>query len=551
MSPDKQAPSPVRVGDIVAGKYRIERQLGHGGMGVVMAAHHLALDEPVALKFVLDRGEDDGEAAERLVREARATFRLRSPNAVRVHDVGRMPTGPVYIVMELLEGRDLRSELAARGPLPEKEVVSYALDVCSALDEAHAAGIVHRDLKPHNLFLTKGLHGRPIVKVLDFGLSKLDSQRFEAEPLTQPETALGTPRYMAPEQWRSAAEVDARADVWALGTVMYELSTGKAPLQGLPWEERRARMLAGAIPSPREVRADLSEALARVILRCLRADPAVRWATAAHLAEALRAAVPAVNPKPNLAVSRQTGVTAVVPPEIRALQAAHAFGSPNDTLPAAPPTLPDGPQKRPAAAHVEPQRTKPAQAPARQPRTAQRQAPVHANLDESAGELDSTEVRPPLFTAEDLSAPPPIRVGEERLMATTLSSKAIPPSLAAGLAHVRRQAAALDRGAGAPPLVEAQVASASAPLLLQRRATRAKAVPKVPDTLHSQPSPVVPLARRSPSAFPGVADVVPEAATSAAAPTRKGLPVLVILASAALLLAAAASLWILLNYAAR
>jgi serine/threonine-protein kinase len=354
----------VQVGDVVAGKYRIEREIARGGMGVVMAARHLTLDQPVALKFV--SGSDEGEAVERLVREARATFRLQSPHAVRVHDVGRIPSGPVYIVMELLEGKDLKALLVEHGPLPERDVVGYALDACHALEEAHAAGIVHRDLKPHNLFLTKSL-GKPIVKVLDFGLSKLDEEIFEASPLTLPHTALGTPRYMAPEQWKSAAEVDLRADVWGLGMVMYELLTGKAPLQGMSWDERRARLLAGAIPSPREARPDISEPVARIIMKCLRPDLQARWQSAAHLAEALRGALlPAENPAP----------------------------------------------------------------------------PARPRIGDDFDEAAATEVRPPVFSAEDLSGPAPVRVGKERNMAGTLRSEGVGPDITAAIAEAYRRAGA-------------------------------------------------------------------------------------------------------------
>jgi serine/threonine protein kinase len=249
--------------------------------------------------------------------------------------------GVVYIVMELLEGRDLRAELAARGPLPETEVVSHVLGACDALEEAHALGIVHRDLKPHNLFLSKPRQGSPTVKVLDFGMSKVDPALFDTVPLTRPETTLGTPRYMAPEQWQSAADVDARADIWALGAVMYELLTGTAPLQSLPAHERQARLLAGAIPSPRELKPDLSEGIARVILRCLRADRAGRWPSEAHLATALRDLHPEVEPRAERADVTRTGVTAVVPPAEQARRAAMAFAP----EPQGPSTMPEPPTR--------------------------------------------------------------------------------------------------------------------------------------------------------------------------------------------------------------
>jgi len=317
---------PVREGDVVAGKYRIERTIGVGGMGYVVAARHLALGESVALKFVLAHHSENREVVERLMREARATFRLRNIHTVRVHDVGELPEGHLYMVMELLEGRDLRAELIDRGPLPPGEVVSHVIDACEALQEAHALGIVHRDLKPGNLFLTKSVQGRDLVKVLDFGMSKLDSALHDGGPLTRPETALGTPRYMAPEQWTSASNVDHTADIWALGAVMYELLTGRTPLYGMPVPERHARLLAGAIPSPRDARPELPEALAQVVLRCLRGDPSARWASVARLSSALRAAFPQIRrPGGDVTEVTRTDVTAVVPLEEQARRTAEAF----------------------------------------------------------------------------------------------------------------------------------------------------------------------------------------------------------------------------------
>jgi eukaryotic-like serine/threonine-protein kinase len=317
--------APVKVGDVITGKYLVERQIGSGGMGVVFAARHMTLDEPVALKFVSIRYAANREAIGRMMREARATFRLRSEHTVRVLDVGELPSGAVFIVMELLEGRDLRAELEARGPLPEKEVVRYALEACIALEEAHAAGIVHRDLKPHNLFLTRSPRGENMPKVLDFGTSKLDPELFEGGPLTGREATLGTPRYMAPEQWRSAADVDHRADIWALGVVMYELLAGEAPLVRLQGAERQARLLAGAIPAPRELRPEVSEPVSRAIMRCLRADPDVRWPSVAHLATALLDAHPELAPtKERLEVTR-TDVTVPLPIDEMRRRAAAAF----------------------------------------------------------------------------------------------------------------------------------------------------------------------------------------------------------------------------------
>lgn len=390
----------------MAGKYRVEKQIGSGGMGVVFAARHMQLDEPVALKFVAVDRAADREAVSRMMREARATFRLRSEHTVRVMDVGELPSGPVFIVMELLEGRDLRDELAARGPLPEQEVVQYVLQTCAALEEAHAAGIVHRDLKPHNLFLARKQRGGTMVKVLDFGMSKLDPELFAAGPLTRPETALGTPRYMAPEQWKSASAVDQRADIWALGVVMFELLTGEAPLGKLRGAERQARLLAGALPTPREVRPDVGEAVSRTIMRCLRADPEVRWPSVAHLASALRDAHPELAPSAEHLEVTRTDVTVALPPDEMQRRADVAFAGETEThvVPVAPPTA----RETPLARNPVP-------------------SPRPDDFDQA------TEVRPPLFTPAEMESqtPPtpqaPKKPSPPKAHAATLRSFGAPP----------------------------------------------------------------------------------------------------------------------------
>ena len=280
----------LRVGEVIADKYRIERQIGSGGMGVVALATHLQLDQPVALKFLLEGALEHDIATERFLREARATFRLRSEHTVRVMDVGRLPTGEPFIVMEYLEGKDFKDLLKQRGPLPPAEAVLYIIQACNSLQEAHAFGIVHRDFKARNVFVTSRVDGTPCVKVLDFGISKLDAG--DAAPLTRPDMGMGSPRYMAPEQWTSASTVDKRADVYAAGAVLYELLTGQQPLAGLQLVEVFKRVRAGAVPSPKEIRPDLSEALCRVVMKAMRPRPEERYQTAAELADALRAAVP-------------------------------------------------------------------------------------------------------------------------------------------------------------------------------------------------------------------------------------------------------------------
>src|SRR5580704_14011169 len=211
--------APVVEGDVLAGKYKVERLLGAGGMGVVVAARHLQLDQLVALKFVLPKALEDKSMTERFLREAKAAVRLKSEHVAKVLDVGTLDSGAPYIVMEYLEGTNLAEVIAIQAPLAADVACDYLIQACEALSEAHTLGIVHRDLKPQNLFLTKGVGGAPLVKVLDFGISKI-KQPEGAHNLTQTATVIGSPLYMAPEQMRSARNADQRSDIWALGVVL-------------------------------------------------------------------------------------------------------------------------------------------------------------------------------------------------------------------------------------------------------------------------------------------------------------------------------------------
>ncbi len=283
MSTRPATPSP---GDVLAGKYRVERVIGQGGMGVVVAATHLQLDQLVALKFTT---LDGGPAVERFLREARSAVRLRSEHVAKVTDVGTLENGTPYMVMEYLEGQDLSVVLREKGQLPVSDAVGYVVQACEAVAEAHGLGIVHRDLKPHNLFLTTGVSGLPKVKVLDFGISKTLGTDLA---LTRTAEIVGTPSYMSPEQLRSARDVDQRADIWALGVILYELVTGRLPFEAetLP---QLCTMVATETPAaPIVHRPDLPQAISDAVLRCLVRAPEARFPDAAELAAALGPFVP-------------------------------------------------------------------------------------------------------------------------------------------------------------------------------------------------------------------------------------------------------------------
>jgi serine/threonine-protein kinase len=271
---------PVGVGDRISGKYRVERVLGVGGMGCVVAATHLHLREQRAIKVMLPQASVDATLLARFLREAQSVARLSGEHVARVHDVGQLDSGIPYMVMEYVDGADLASMLRASGALPVEEAILYTLHACEALAEAHALGIVHRDLKPANLLVTRGTDGTPSLKVLDFGVAKTN------EDMTQTGAMLGTPRYMAPEQVRGL-DVDPRADVWSLGVVLYELLTGTPAFDGKNQLDLLARVTDVEVEPPSARRAGIPAALDEVILRCLEKQPQRRYASVAELAAAL------------------------------------------------------------------------------------------------------------------------------------------------------------------------------------------------------------------------------------------------------------------------
>ena len=259
-------------------------------MGFVVAATHLRLEQKVALKFLRNESMDNPEVVERFLREARASVRLRGEHVARVHDVGVHDDGRPFMVMELLEGADLSRTVKVRGPLSVEETVDYMLQVCEALAEAHALGIVHRDLKPANLFLTRTPAGLPLIKVLDFGISKanpLGDAGTSAPSITSSASMLGSPGYMAPEQMRSSRDVDARSDIWSMGIILFRLVSGHVPFHGDTLGDLLHKVMSEPTPSLRTHCPNLPAGFEQVVEKCLMKQRIDRYANLAELASAL------------------------------------------------------------------------------------------------------------------------------------------------------------------------------------------------------------------------------------------------------------------------
>jgi serine/threonine-protein kinase len=292
---DRAILSQLTIGSVVDGKYKVEKVLGRGAMGVVVQATHVHLGEKVALKFLRYRAKSGTEDFQsRFKREARVSAKLKNEHITRVIDVGVWKERVPYMVMDYLEGGDLRELIKAQGPLPIGTAVDYTVQVCVGIAEAHANGIVHRDLKPSNLFLTKRPDGSDLLKVLDFGISKWRAGETEVDELTQTGVVLGSPKYMAPEQLFGSADVDSRADVWSIGAILYEMLAGRPPFD-MPTFTRICAELSTNRPPPSlsEKRPDITPELEAVIMKCFMRNPDERTHDVAELAGSLLDAVQA------------------------------------------------------------------------------------------------------------------------------------------------------------------------------------------------------------------------------------------------------------------
>ncbi len=360
-----EAPSlPFRDGEIIAGKYEVERVLGQGGMGVVVSAHHIALQQKVAIKLLLPTSMGIPGAAPRFLREARSAVAIQSEHVARVLDVGTLDSGQPFMVMEYLTGSDLGAVLRKTGRLPMSEAVDYVLQACEAIAEAHARGIVHRDLKPDNIFLTRRADGSSLVKILDFGLSKpaMEETDGSATPsLTGANMVAGSPQYMSPEQVRSLKNVDHRTDIWSLGVLLYELLTGQRPFEADTIAGVFAKIAADAPLRPRTLRPEMPPSLETVVMRCLEKDIPLRIQDVPALATAL---LPFAPPASRTSVERIVRLGA---PSLRALMVSPAtpslapagpdsmevdiptMAAPTDHVPGAPPPALPSPSGLPAA----------------------------------------------------------------------------------------------------------------------------------------------------------------------------------------------------------
>lgn len=296
-------------------KYRVDRVLGQGAFGVVVAATHIELEEPVAIKFLIQQDLNDTESLERFKREAKIALRLRSQHTVKILDADRLDNGNgiPFLVMEYLEGIDFNKYLEQRRSLPVDEAARYLIQACEAVQEAHEKGIVHRDLKPANMLLTKGVSGAPWVKILDFGIAKLAPPNAPNQPgLTQTIATMGSPSFMSPEQINSTKNVDPRTDIWALGVIFYFFVTGQYPFQAETQGALFGAILYKPPTPPNTFKPGLSQNAVEVIYRCLEKDPNKRFQSAAELAEALKPlAVP--NARPSQPSYRGPHETALLP----------------------------------------------------------------------------------------------------------------------------------------------------------------------------------------------------------------------------------------------
>jgi tRNA A-37 threonylcarbamoyl transferase component Bud32 len=303
------------VGDLISGKYRLVRLIGEGGMGSVFEARHEYLGTNVALKFIHPEITRRPELVARFLQEARLSASIKSLHIARVTDVDQAADGAAYLVMELLEGKSLHQILDESGRLSQDVALDYTVQILAGLAAAHKAGVVHRDLKPDNVFVLQSPHG-PVLKLLDFGIAKLKRpDDAEKGGLTRPGMMMGTPEYMAPEQAFSADTVDARADIYSVGTMLYEMLSGQRPTPGNDPQQIAAMVLGRQVPYLRSVAPTVPDTIAQITHRAMAPAPTDRWGSAEQLRDALTPFCGALSVAGRLAATPAPSAAALPPPD--------------------------------------------------------------------------------------------------------------------------------------------------------------------------------------------------------------------------------------------
>jgi serine/threonine protein kinase len=299
----------IAPGEIISDRYRIVDQLGEGGMGAVFRAEHVHMKKMVALKVLLGELARHPEVVARFEREAVAAANIEHPNIVNATDFGKLPDGSFFLVMEYVPGRSLRMELGTGMAMDPVRAIRITRGILSAIEAAHAKNIVHRDLKPENVMLVERDEDRDFVKVLDFGIAKVDmvtsEENTEGKKLTRTGAVIGTPEYMAPEQ-ALGQSVDARSDLYSLGVMLYEMLTGKPPFHGPAIVVMRKQVLEAAPPLPEELTSAMP-GIAPVLEKLLQKEPQNRYQTANELRAALSAIEGAPVSSPRLPVALESG----------------------------------------------------------------------------------------------------------------------------------------------------------------------------------------------------------------------------------------------------
>ncbi|HYH84658.1 MAG TPA: protein kinase [Pyrinomonadaceae bacterium] len=302
----KKSDKDTLIGEVLAGKYRIEEKIDEGGMGCVYRATHVLMEKTIAVKVLHPALAADDNIVARFTREAKAASRISHPHAINVTDFGEADNGVVYLVMEYLRGRTLKDIIRSEGPMPLTRVVEIVRQVAGALEAAHTEGVVHRDLKSDNIMLEEAAGG-DWAKVLDFGIAKIQQDVDKTDPgLTAPNLIIGTPQYMSPEQCSQASRIDSRSDIYSFGVILFETLVGHVPFAGDSPTAIMMKHLQEPAPSVLGERKDLPASVGEVVARALAKRPEDRYQSATELSDALTAAA-AEAPAPDIVPALDTG----------------------------------------------------------------------------------------------------------------------------------------------------------------------------------------------------------------------------------------------------